>query len=535
MASESAGASESPRPQSRGVASALIAAGILLSRLLGVVRESLKARYLGASETIVADAFNAAMRIPNILNNLFGEGALSASFIPVYSNLLARGDGKEADRVASAVGALLGIVAAVLVLIGVVFAPALVSAVAWGFEGEKRELTIRLTRILFPGAALFVFAAWCLGILNSHRRFFVSYASPVAWNGAMIAALVLFGGDTPVTLAVKLAWASVVGAALQFLVQLPVVFRVAPQIRPHIARGNEHVRRVVRNFLPAFIGRGVVQINSYTDQLIASFLPHGAVSLLFYAQTISVLPVSLFGMSVSAAELPEMSSAVGDHEETSAHVRGRLDSGLRQIAFFVVPSAAAFLLLGDVIAAALFQHGRFTAQDTLFTWGILAAAAVGLLASTLGRLYSSAFYALHDTRTPLRFALVRVTLATLMGFFFAIHVPGLLGIAPQWGAAALTLSSSLAGWVEFTLLRTRLNARIGRTGLQVRYVATLWAAALAAGAAGFAVKVVSAGTHRIVLAVLALGVFGLAYFGLTRVFGIPESTALLQRLRRARK
>jgi putative peptidoglycan lipid II flippase len=514
------------------MASALIASGILLSRLLGVVRESLKARYLGASETIVADAFNAAMRIPNILNNLFGEGALSASFIPVYSNLLARGDRKQADKVAGAIGAFLGLVAAALVLIGVVFTPALVSAVAWGFEGEKRELTIRLTRILFPGAALFVFAAWCLGILNSHRRFFLSYASPVAWNGTMIAALLIFGGSAPVDLAVKLAWASVLGAALMFLVQLPVVLRLAPDVRLTIARSNEHVRRVMRNFVPAFFGRGVAQINSYTDQLIASFLPHGAVSLLFYAQTVSTLPVSLFGMSVSAAELPEMSSGVGTPEESAAHIRGRLDTGLRHIAFFVVPSAAAFLFLGDVIAAALFQHGRFTGQDTLFTWGILAAASVGLLASTLGRLYSSAFYALHDTRTPLRFAVVRVTLASLLGYFFAIHVPGLLGIAPQWGAAALTLSSGLVGWVEFTLLRSRLNTRIGRTGLQFRFVATLWVAALAAGASGFAVKLAFAGVHRIVMAVLALGAFGIVYFVLTRVFGIPESAALLRRLRR---
>jgi len=313
---------------------------------------------------------------------------------------------------------------------------------------------------------------------------------------------------------------------------LPVVFRVAPDVRLSLARGNEHVRRVMRNFAPAFIGRGVVQINAYTDQFIASFLPHGAVSLLFYAQTVTTLPVSLFGMSVSAAELPEMASAVGDADATAAHVRSRLDSGLRHIAFFVVPSAAAFLLLGDVIAAALFQRGRFTGQDTLFTWGILAAAAVGLLASTLGRLYSSAFYAMHDTRTPLRFALIRVTLATLLGYVFAIYVPRLLGIAQQWGAATLTLSSGLAGWVEFTLLRSRLNRRIGRTGLSSKFVVTLWAAALASGVAGFGVKLLAAPMHRLIVAALSLGTFGIVYFVATNALGIPESASLLRRLRR---
>ena len=147
------------------------------------------------------------------------------------------------------------------------------------------------------------------------------------------------------------------------------------------------------------------------------------VALLGYAVTIYTLPVSLFGMSISAAELPEMSSVLGDESQIAAMLRARLNAGLRRIAFFVIPSAAAFLVLGDVIARALFQSGRFTETDTVFTWGILAGSAVGLLASTLGRLYSSTYYALHDTRTPLRFAIVRVTLTTVLGYLFAIPLP----------------------------------------------------------------------------------------------------------------
>jgi len=513
---------------------ALVAAGILLSRILGLVRESLKARYLGATAGIAADAFNAAFGIPNLLQNLFGEGALSASFIPVYSNALARGNREEADRIAGAVGASLGLISAVLVLLGVVFAPAIVSVLAPGFfEEEKRELTIVLTRILFPGGALFVFIAWCLGILNSHRRFFLSYVAPVVWNAAMIVALLIYGRRAPEDLVVKIAWASIIGAALQFLVQLPVVLRVAPHLRLSLGRGNESVQRVIRNFVPAFFSRGVVQISGYVDRIIASYIP-GALSLLAYTQTLTMLPISLFGMAVSAAELPEMSSSVGDAEQVSAHVRGRLEKGLRHIAFFVVPSAVAFLLLGDVITAALFQWGRFSSLDTRFTQGILAAASVGLLASTLGRLYSSAFFALSDTKTPLKISLVRVTLATIVGYLSAIHLPGALGIAPQWGAAALALSSSLAGWVEFSLLRIRLNARVGQTGVSPRYVLTLFAAAFGAGAAAFGVKLVSLGMHRISVAVVVLGAFGIVYFALTRAFGVPESAALLRRIRLVR-
>src|SRR3954468_20863790 len=174
-------------------ASALVAAGILLSRMAGLVRVSVFAHYFG-QRSDAADAFNAAFRIPNLLQNLFGEGALSASFIPVYAGLLARGEQDEADRVARAVFIILSMVTAVLVLAGVVLAPVFIDVIAPGFSGPKRELTTTLVRILFPGAGLLVISAWCLGVLNSHRKFFISYTAPVIWNAAMITTLLVFGG-----------------------------------------------------------------------------------------------------------------------------------------------------------------------------------------------------------------------------------------------------------------------------------------------------------------------------------------------------
>jgi putative peptidoglycan lipid II flippase len=224
-----------------------------------------------------------------------------------------------------------------------------------------------------------------------------------------------------------------------------------------------------------------------------------------------------------------MSSSQGGEAEAAAHVRGRIASSLRRIAYFVVPSAAAFIVLGDVIASAIFQGGRFTATDTRFTWAILAAASVGLLASTLGRMYSTGFFALHDTRTPLRFAVLRVTLSSTIGYIVATQVPARLGIAPQWGAAALTLTSGLAGWVEFTLLRSRLNARIGHTGIPVALMTKLWAAALAAGALGFALKGALPATNLMLRGVFVLGAFGAAYIGLTIALAVPESREFVQR------
>src|SRR5437870_250305 len=427
-------------------AAVLVAAGMLCSRLAGLVRTRVFSHYFGL-QSDSADAFNAAFRIPNFLQNLFGEGALSASFIPVYAALVARGERREADRVAGAVASLLALVVSALVLVGVVATPLLISVVAPGFTGDKRELTIVLVRILFPGAGLLVLSAWCLGVLNSHHRFLLSYAAPVMWNAAMIGTLVIFGArETLPRLAVLLAWGSVAGSALQFAVQLPTVFRVAPDVRLALDLVSADVRTVVRNFVPVFFSRGVVQVSAYIDALLASLLPTGAVTGLSNAQLLYTLPVSLFGMSVAAAELPAMAGDAGLQASGGDAVRRRLDAGLRRIAFFVVPSAMAFLALGDVIAAALLQTGRFEHADSIYVWGILAGSAVGLLASTLGRLYSSTYYSVRDTRTPLRYAIVRVTLTTVLGYVFAIPLPRWLGISSVWGAAGLTASAGLAGW-----------------------------------------------------------------------------------------
>jgi putative peptidoglycan lipid II flippase len=500
-----------------------VATGILLSRVAGFIRLRVFAYYFGL-ESDAADAFNAAFRIPNFLQNLFGEGALSASFIPVYASLLSRKDQREADRVAGAVASLLALIVAGIVLAGVLATPIFIALIAPGFSGAKRDLTIQIVRILFPGAGLFVMSAWCLGVLNSHHRFLLSYTAPVVWNAAMIAALIV-GGNSPLPrLAIILAWGSVAGAALQFAVQLPAVFRSASYLRFTIDTASEHVREVVRNFMPAFVSRGVVQVSAYIDAIIASFLPTGAVTGLANAQLLYTLPVSLFGMSISAAELPAMAGALGSDPAGTETVRQRLIAGLRRIAFFVIPSAMAFLALGDVIAAALLQTGRFRPQDAIYVWAILAGSGVGLLASTFGRLYSSTYYAFRDTRTPLRFALVRVALTTVLGYLFALPLPRMLNIPTIWGAAGLTASAGIAGWVEMMLLRSKLQARIGAVGPGASYLLKLWAAAVAAAAIAWGLRLVMPAMHPAITALVVLGPYGLAYFAVAYLFGIKASS-----------
>jgi putative peptidoglycan lipid II flippase len=211
----------SPPPQparpTGGRFAALVGAGILLSRIFGLVRQRVLAHFLGLSS--YADAFSAGFRIPNLLQNLFGEGVLSASFIPVYSGLLARGKHEEARRLAGAVFTFLSLIVSVIVLTGILATPWLIDLIAAGFDGEKRTLTIRIVRVLFPGMGLLALSAWCLGILNSHRRFFLPYAAPVVWNLAIITSLFVYGVRVAdAELAVVAAWGSVVGSALQLLV-----------------------------------------------------------------------------------------------------------------------------------------------------------------------------------------------------------------------------------------------------------------------------------------------------------------------------
>ncbi|MFL5368769.1 MAG: murein biosynthesis integral membrane protein MurJ [Myxococcales bacterium] len=521
-------------PARRGGA-AFVAAGILLSRLAGLVRQSVFGHYLGTSDA--ADAYNAAFKIPNFLQNLLGEGVLSASFIPVYASLRAQGDETEARKVAGAVAGLLSLVTTAFTIAGVAATPYLIDAIAPGFSGDKRTLTILLVRIFFPGTALLVLSAFCLGVLNSHHRFFLSYVAPVVWSAAQIAALIIGGLGLRLgqfDLAKVTAWGAVVGALLQVAVQFPSMLScLGGRLRLSLGRANAHVRDVIKSFFPVVAGRGVVQLSAYIDNVIASWLPSGAVAALAYAQTLYTLPISLFGMSISAASLPSMSAAQGTREA----LHRQLSAGLRAIAFPVVPSVIAFLAFGDVAVAALFRGGRFSAADVRYVWMILAGSTVGLLAATQARLYSSTFYALRDTRTPLKFAAIRVALTAGLGVLAGLWLPRAFHLDSRFGAVGLTASAGVAGWIEYALLRRGIGERVGRAALPRGLLGRLWAAAIVAGAIGLGVKFALAGlgagrAAAIVRAGAVFGVFGASYLGLSLLLEIPEAAGSLQRVRR---
>lgn len=551
-------------PTRSGRAAALVALGILLSRVAGLVRQKLFAHFLGSG--LEAAAFSAATRIPNVLQNLLGEGVLSASFIPVYAGLRAKGQGDEARRMAGAIFGLLTLLVGVVVGVGLLAAPWLVRLIAPGYDGEAFALTVSLVRLIFPGTGVLVLSAWCLGILNSHKRFFLSYVAPVVWNGAIIAALLLFRASPASELVTWVAWATVAGSVLQFLVQLPNVLRLLGGFDPRPTLSVPSVREVLKGFGPAVTARGVVQVSAYVDLALASLVSARAVSVLTYAQTIALLPISLFGMAISAAELPEMSAdAVKSASERAAALKERLQNGLERMAFFVVPSAVAFLLLGDVLCGLLLESGRFTAKDSRLGWYVLLGSGVALLAQTSGRLFSSTLYALKDTQTPLRLAVIRVSLGVSLGFVSVRFGTQALGLPDDVGVVFLTLVTSLTAWVEMILLRRAVSRAIDGVPSITGRLLRLWAAAFLAGGAAVGVKALLTHTYgarptaleewggavlpfpnmpalvlwrfdmsTVLTCLVLVGVYGVAYFAVTAVMGVPQAGAVLRRVLRRR-
>lgn len=507
---------------------AQVAAGIFVTRVLGYARERVFAYYFGNS-SIGADAFRAALRIPNAIRNLLGEGTLSASFIPVYAALSQRADKQAARALAGAVLGLLLVATGVLAALGIAFAPAITTLIAKGFDAPRRDLTITLVRILFPMTGLMVVSAWCLGILNTHRRFFLPYAAPAIWNVAGIVAMVAAGSwfanralpmDVQLhRLSLALAWGTVAGALLQIGIQLPVCWRLLDGIALRVSLAPEGVRGVLTAWLPLVLGAGVAQVSGFIDTILGSFTGAGGVSALGYAQLVQVLPVSLFGVSVAAVSLPEMS-----RDATTAMpndlLRARIATAFRRITFFVVPSAFAFVALGPVIVGALFQTGRFEAADTKLVGGVLAAYGVGLVGQATVKLFASGFYALRDTRTPVKIATLSLAVSTLLAVVFM-----------RWyGPAGIALGSSLGATLNVVLnlrnLDRRIGAVLGPPEWRSAGVSLGAAAAAAAGGVGVAAMHFTAGNGPILLALLSLGTFMVIYFALVTVLRHPDAARL---------
>lgn len=542
-----------------------VSLGILLSRIAGLLREKLLAYHLGTG--LAAEAFRAALRIPNVLQNLLGDGVVSAAFVPTYARTVDRGESEDAGRLAGAVASLLILVTGALVAIGILFAGPITRVLTPGFpaDSQKYALTVTLVRIITPSLGFLVLSAWCLGVLNAHRNFFRAYVAPVLWNASIIVAVSIAAlvGREQRELAVAVAIGALVGAVLQFAVQLPTVLRLAPSLRLGMARSTPGLRQVLRASGPAILGRGVVQLSAYIDLIVASLLAAGAVAALGYAQVLYLLPVSLFGMSVAAASLPNL--ATFEATELAAR-RLALERAAARITLLVVPTSVLYLAMGDKVVAVLFEGGAFGPAQTRQVAAVLAAYALGLLATTQSRLLQAVLYALDDTRTPARVAVLRVLVATTLGVLLMLLLDGWRwdtdgpvrvassGLASlearsaessllRLGAVGLALGSSIGAWTEWAMLSRNVRRRTGFRPAR-RHLLRVLLAALAIVPGGVAGRSVSAtmasalpGVPSPVFAalaiVIALSSFVLAavLLGLTQDLRLPRGRVKLPRVR----
>ncbi len=429
----------------------------MTSRVLGLVREQVVAFLFGAGHAV--DAFNVAFRIPNLLRDLFAEGAMSAAFVPTFTRYVVLKGRDSAWRLASSVINALILSTLVVVAIGVVFAPALVRLFAEDYAKVpgKLELTISLTRIMFPFLTLVAVAAALMGMLNSLGRFFIPALSPAMFNIATIAcALTLIPWMPRLGLSAigAIAIGTLVGGLGQVSIQWPALKTEGYRYQPVLDLRDEGLRRIFVLMGPGLVGLAAVQINLFVNTVLATGQGEGAVSWLNYAFRLMYMPIGLFGVSVATAALPAVSRQAARRELDG--MRQTLSSALRLMLMLTVPAAAGLIALAQPIVALLFEHGRFTSADTHATAGALVFYSLGLVGYSAVKLAVPTFYTLNDSRTPVLVSAATVLVNVVLNIAL-VGVMGYRGLALGTGVAALVN----AGLLLF-LLRRRLDGLDGR-------------------------------------------------------------------------
>jgi putative peptidoglycan lipid II flippase len=432
-------------------AAGIVGAATLLSRILGFVRDVIVAWFFGAG--LAADAFFVAFRIPNVLRRLFAEGSLTISFIPVFTEYLSRNGREEAFRLARCAFWLLSLVLAAVAVGGILLSPLIVKVIAPGFlsSPEKFDLTVLLTRIMFPYIFFIGLVALCMGILNALGHFAAPALAPVLLNIAMISAVLLVSPrlEEP---AVGLAIGVLIGGVLQLGLQIPFVIRRGFRLAVRGPLGHPAIKRIAVLMVPAVFGAAVYQINIFVGTLLASLLPEGSVSYLYYADRLVQFPLGVFGIALATAVLPSLSrqAALNDMEG----LRSSFAYALRLVFFITIPAMTGLIVLREPIVRLLFQRGAFDVATTRFTAEALFYYAIGLWAFSGVRIVVSTFYALQDTKTPVKVAVISLLVNIVLSIL-------LMGPMRHGG---LALATSLAAVVNLILLTHALKKRLGRIG-----------------------------------------------------------------------
>jgi len=466
----------------------VIGLATMTSRVLGLVREQVLAYYFGAGDAM--DAFRVAFRVPNLLRDLFAEGAMSAAFVPTFTQHLARGGRENAWRLGNSVLNGLLIVTGALVVGGIVFAPVLVRFFAADFAEVpgKLELTILLARIVVPFLTLVALAAALMGMLNALGHFFVPAVSPATFNLAgivLVVALVPFAPSLGVDPIIIVAAATLVGGLAQVALQWPPLAREGFRYRPVIDVHDEGLRRVLLLMGPGTIGMAATQINVFVNTILATGEGTGAVSWLDYAFRLMYLPIGLFGVSVATASTPAISRLVA--EQAFDRVRATIAHAIGLMMLLNVPATLGLFVLAEPIIRVIFERGSFTAADTAATAAALRFYALGLLGYSLVRIASPAFYALGRSRVPVGVSIGSVIVNVALNLSL-VQVLGYRGLALGTSITAL-----LNGVAQLLLLRRELR------GIEGAAISRTFARVLAAS---LAMSGVAWGADRVLLAAL---------------------------------
>jgi putative peptidoglycan lipid II flippase len=499
----------------------------MLSRVFGFLRDVVVAAFFGAG--LVTDAFFVAFRIPNLLRRMLGEGSLTVSFVPVFTEYLNKKTRAEALELANIAFTMLSVILVMVSIIGVIFSPVIVTVMAPGFTKvpAQYELTVFLNRLMFPYIFFISLVALCMGILNALRHFAAPALSPVVLNISMIiAALTLrdFFGEPIVALAVGV----MIGGVLQLAMQWPFLVRMGIRLKPAFNFAHPGLKKIGLLMLPAVFGAAIYQINIFIGTILASFLPRGSVSYLYYADRIVELPLGVFAIAVGTATLPSFSNQIsrGNFEE----FKKTLAFSTRLILFITIPAMIALIALREPIISVLFQRGHFDAASTILTAQALFFYAVGLWAFSVIRVIISAFYALQDTMTPMKAAIV----ALVVNVIFSL----LLMFPLKHGG--LALATSIASAVNVILLMVILTKKIGCFmdrhfyGAVLRMIlasAFMWVSIILLDWI-FPWRTDGSFQHRVSYLMLAMIIGAGTFFSMCAVMRIPEMTAMIGILKR---
>lgn len=498
-----------------------IGVATLASRILGFARDMIVALTFGAGG--VTDAFVVAFRIPNVLRRLLGEGALSTAVIPVFTDYTLNRSPEDFVKMLRAVFAAALLALSLTTAIGIAAAPGILRVIAPGFMGDPAQasLALLLTRVMFPYLILVGLGALAMGVLNTHGRFFAAAIGPALLNVGMIAAVLLLAPrvEPPI---LALAIGVLVGGIAQLFAQVPTLRQCRLLVAPSLDLRHPALRRVARLLLPAVFGLAALQVTVFVNTLLASLLPTGTISFLYYADRVMELPLGIFGVALASASLPAMSRAAARNDRPGI---GKTLTFALGLSFYVtVPATVGLLLFRTPIVRVLFERGEFTAPDTAATAQALAGYAAGLVAFSGARIAAQAFYAIHAPAIAVKLGMLSV----------AANIVAAVTLMGPLHHAGLALASSLAGWVNFLALVWVARSRFG--GLDLRALgASLGRTVVASSVLGAwclgCLGLWPGGVSRLLEATWlagAIAVGAVVFWAASAVLGAPERIALLR-------